>query len=63
LDEEHAEIVKAIVPRDPAAARKAANLHLGFVQASLPEVSVKDAAKPAIRSKQSSVRPEESLGE
>lgn len=42
LDEQHAEIVKAIVARDADAARAASNLHLGFVQASLREI-----AKPA----------------
>lgn len=39
LDEQHAEIVKAIAARDPAAARQAANLHLSFVQASLRELT------------------------
>ena len=39
LDEQHAQIVKAIAARDPAAARQAANLHLSFVQASLREVA------------------------
>lgn len=42
LDEQHGAIVKAIVARDPAAARAAANLHLSFVQTSLRE----DAAPP-----------------
>lgn len=52
LDEQHAEIVKAIAARDPAAARKAANLHLSFVQASLREVGETETNKPAARSKQ-----------
>lgn len=56
LDEQHAEIVKAIAARDPAAARKAANLHLSFVQASLREVSMKDAAKPGSRSKRTATK-------
>ncbi|MDH6257538.1 FCD domain-containing protein [Bradyrhizobium sp. BR13661] len=42
LDDQHEAIVKAIVARDPAAARDAANLHLSFVQTSLRE----DAAPP-----------------
>jgi len=56
LDEQHAEIVKAIAARDPAAARKAANLHLSFVQASLREVSMMDATKPGSRSKRTSTK-------
>jgi GntR family transcriptional repressor for pyruvate dehydrogenase complex len=39
LDEQHAQIVKAIVARDHDAARQAANLHLSFIQASLRENS------------------------
>lgn len=45
LDEQHGEIVKAIVARDPAAARTAANLHLSFVQTSLREVAVPPVRK------------------
>lgn len=60
LDEQHAEIVKAIAARDPAAARKAAYLHLSFVQASLREVSAQEAAKPGVRSKRVSARRDES---
>ena len=41
LDEQHAEIAKAIIARDPAAARAAANIHLSFVQASLREAAGK----------------------
>lgn len=63
LDEQHAEIVKAIAARDPAAARKAANLHLSFVQASLREVSIVGATKPETRSKRASVRREGNAGE
>ena len=37
LDEQHAQIAKAIAARDPKAARAAANIHLSFVQASLRE--------------------------
>lgn len=37
LDEQHAQIAKAIAARDPEAARAAANIHLSFVQASLRE--------------------------
>ena len=44
LDEQHAEIVKAIVARDHDAARAAANLHLGFIQNSLREI-----AAPALK--------------
>ena len=44
LDDQHGAIVKAIVARDPAAARTAANVHLSFVQSSLRE-----AAAPAPR--------------
>ena len=39
LDEQHAQIAKAIAARDPVAARAAANIHLGFVQASLREAA------------------------
>ena len=39
LDQQHAEIAKAIAARDPAAARAAANIHLSFVQASLREAA------------------------
>ena len=58
LDDQHAEVVKAIAARDPAAARKAANLHLSFVQASLREVSAEETAKPASRSKRVSAKQE-----
>ncbi|MEO8280918.1 MAG: FCD domain-containing protein [Ideonella sp.] len=44
LDDQHADIVKAIVARDPVAARSAANLHLSFIQASLREID-----KPAVK--------------
>ena len=47
LDDQHGEIVKAIVARDPAAARTAANLHLSFVQASLREDAVSPVRKRA----------------
>jgi GntR family transcriptional repressor for pyruvate dehydrogenase complex len=40
LDDQHAQIVKAIVARDHDAARAAANLHLSFIQASLREIAV-----------------------
>ena len=36
-----AKIAKAIIARDPAAARAAANIHLSFVQASLREAAGK----------------------
>jgi len=39
LDQQHAEIVKAIVDRDGDAARAAANLHLSFIQASIREIA------------------------
>lgn len=52
LDEQHAQIVKAIVERDAAAARHAANLHLSFIQASLREASRPETAKPGTRAKQ-----------
>jgi GntR family transcriptional repressor for pyruvate dehydrogenase complex len=39
LDEQHAQIAKAIAARDPKAARAAANIHLSFVQASLREAA------------------------
>jgi GntR family transcriptional repressor for pyruvate dehydrogenase complex len=39
LDQQHAEIVKAIVARDRDAARAAANLHLSFIQASIREIA------------------------
>ena len=39
LDQQHAEIVKAIVDRDRDAARAAANLHLSFIQASIREIA------------------------
>ena len=51
LDAQHAEIAKAIAIRDPAAARKAANLHLSFVQASLREVAMTDVEQQGARSK------------
>ena len=51
LDAQHAEIAKAIAARDPAAARKAANLHLSFVQASLREVAMTDVEQQGARSK------------
>ena len=44
LDDQHAQIVKAIVARDADAARAAANLHLSFIQASLRE-----STAPAVR--------------
>ena len=47
LDDQHGAIVKAIVARDPAAARAAANLHLSFVQTSLREGTAPPARKPA----------------
>lgn len=37
LDEQHVQIVKAIVARDHNAARQAANLHLSFIQVGLRE--------------------------
>lgn len=58
LDEQHLAIVKAIAARDPSAARKAANLHLSFVQASLREVSVEAGASAGTRSKRASARRE-----
>lgn len=63
LDEQHAEIVKAIAARDPAAARKAANLHLSFVQASLREVAALEATKPATRSGRVAAKQGEVSGE
>ena len=39
LDEQHAQIAKAIAARDTKAARAAANIHLSFVQASLREAT------------------------
>lgn len=45
LDQQHAEIAKAIAARDPAAARAAANIHLSFVQASLREAAEKAGRK------------------
>lgn len=63
LDEQHSEIVKAIAARDPVAARMAANLHLSFVQASLREASVTDAARPGTRSKRASIGREGSAAE
>jgi DNA-binding FadR family transcriptional regulator len=63
LDLQHAEIVKAITARDPAAARKAANLHLSFVQASLREAVDPEAMKAGMRSKRASIRQEEKSGE
>ncbi len=45
LDQQHAEIVKAIVARDHDAARAAANLHLSFIQASLREITSPAARK------------------
>ena len=46
LDDQHEAILKAIIARDPVAARAAANLHLHFVQTSLRE----DAAPQRKRS-------------
>ena len=63
LDAQHAEIVKAIAARDPAAARKAANLHLSFVQASLREAVDPAGMKAGMRSKRTSIRQEEKSGE
>jgi GntR family transcriptional repressor for pyruvate dehydrogenase complex len=62
LDEQHAEIVKAIAARDPVAARKAANLHLCFVQASLREVSGKGANRSEARDKRAPARQAEASG-
>lgn len=56
LDEQHGEIVKAIAARDPAAARKAANLHLSFIQASLREAGESMARKTGARSKRTSMK-------
>lgn len=47
LDDQHVDIVNAIVARDPAAARSAANLHLSFIQASLREIGTPVAKRPA----------------
>jgi GntR family transcriptional repressor for pyruvate dehydrogenase complex len=63
LDMQHAEIVKAISARDPAAARKAANLHLSFVQASLREAVGPAGTKVGMRSKRTSIRQEEKSAE
>lgn len=63
LDMQHAEIVKAISARDPAAARKAANLHLSFVQASLREAVDPAGTKVGMRSKRTSIRQEEKSAE
>jgi GntR family transcriptional repressor for pyruvate dehydrogenase complex len=49
LDEQHAEIVKAIVARDQDAARAAANLHLSFIQASLREIAAPATKRAAGR--------------
>ncbi|WP_418320980.1 FCD domain-containing protein [Piscinibacter sakaiensis] len=49
LDDQHVEIVKAIVARDPVAARNAANLHLSFIQTSLREIGQPVAAKKRSR--------------
>ena len=51
LDEQHAEIVKAIVARDHDAARAAANLHLSFIQASLREITAPAGAKTRTKAK------------
>jgi GntR family transcriptional regulator, transcriptional repressor for pyruvate dehydrogenase complex len=51
LDERHGEIVRAIVARDSAAARAAANLHLRFLQTSLRE-----AAAATVRKRTTAVR-------
>lgn len=59
LDEQHGEIVKVIAARDPAAARKAANLHLSFVQASLREAGESMARKTGTRSKRTSMKQSE----
>jgi len=45
LDEQHAQIAKAVAARDPNAARQAANIHLSFVQASLREAAEKVGRK------------------
>ncbi|TAH47725.1 MAG: FCD domain-containing protein [Betaproteobacteria bacterium] len=63
LDEQHAEIVKAIAARDPVGARKAANLHLCFVQASLREVTEKPSGKAAVRSKRRPATQKEGAGD
>jgi len=47
LDDQHGDIVKAIVARDPGAARAAANLHLSFIQSSLRESAPAPARKRA----------------
>ena len=51
LDEQHAEIVKAIVARDHDAARAAANLHLSFIQASLREIASPPRKQASARGK------------
>lgn len=50
LDEQHAQIVKAVVARDADAARAAANLHLSFIQASLREIAAPVRKRPAASS-------------
>ena len=52
LDDQHGAIVKAIVDRDPVAARTAANLHLGFIQTSLREAAASPVRKRATRRRQ-----------
>jgi GntR family transcriptional repressor for pyruvate dehydrogenase complex len=49
LDEQHAEIVKAIVARDHDAARAAANLHLSFIQNSLREIATPPRKRAVVR--------------
>ncbi len=51
LDDQHVDIVKAIVARDPVAARNAANLHLSFIQASLREIGQPAAASKRAKKK------------
>lgn len=58
LDEQHAEIVKAIVARDGTAARNAANLHLSFIQVSLREARSMETGKSGARSKRAPAKDE-----
>jgi GntR family transcriptional repressor for pyruvate dehydrogenase complex len=57
LDEQHAEIVKAIVARDHDAARAAANLHLSFIQNSLREIAAPARKRAGVRGKSSGTKP------
>ena len=63
LDEQHTKIVEAIAAKDPSAARKAANLHLSFVQASLREVATVSLDKPGVRRKRVRAEQVEAGGE